>query len=353
MRNILGMFIINLMIIVSANAIQIPTTNYVQSYLREYCGNPELSLSNVAPNKLPSEKYVFGAIDYINDCGEIFVLDDAGASIVPVVKAVRAATGWGLKESKEFVDSAPGATIDWLSYNDAVALCDNIKSVSDGAVCSYGVGGTECIADMARINNPISMEYFNDIVNNTLGYAPLCCRMSWMNDENIDMAVIANKWIIGNNCYIESGNIICADTYANGISECNNTICSCMIATESTDKCNFTLDNYGANKLKVLSAVRAATGWGLKESKDFVESVPGATIDYLSCTDAIAFCNEIKSVSDGAICSVTSGVEYGLPVEINRVFESNDACNAECATACAENAAYNTDGARGAIICGK
>ncbi len=49
-----------------APVIQIPTTNYVQEYLRTYTENPDLELNNVGANKIASEKYILSAIDLIN-----------------------------------------------------------------------------------------------------------------------------------------------------------------------------------------------------------------------------------------------------------------------------------------------
>ena len=40
------------------------------------------------------------------------VLKEAGANKIPVIKVVRDATGLGLKEAKDLVDGAPGATVE-------------------------------------------------------------------------------------------------------------------------------------------------------------------------------------------------------------------------------------------------
>lgn len=47
------------------------------------------------------------------------VLKDAGASKIAVIKAVREATGLGLKEAKDLVDSAPKAIKEGVSKEDA------------------------------------------------------------------------------------------------------------------------------------------------------------------------------------------------------------------------------------------
>ncbi|MFC0525702.1 50S ribosomal protein L7/L12 [Pontibacillus salicampi] len=47
------------------------------------------------------------------------VLEDAGASKIKVVKAVREITGLGLKDAKEVVDNAPKAIKEGVSKEDA------------------------------------------------------------------------------------------------------------------------------------------------------------------------------------------------------------------------------------------
>ena len=50
------------------------------------------------------------------------ILASAGASKINVIKAVREATGLGLKEAKELVDGAPKAVKEKVSKADADAL---------------------------------------------------------------------------------------------------------------------------------------------------------------------------------------------------------------------------------------
>ena len=50
------------------------------------------------------------------------VLADAGANKVAVIKAVRGATGLGLKEAKDLVESAPAALKEGISKAEAEAL---------------------------------------------------------------------------------------------------------------------------------------------------------------------------------------------------------------------------------------
>lgn len=50
------------------------------------------------------------------------VLKDVGANKVAVIKAVRGATGLGLKEAKDLVESAPATVKEGISKADAEAL---------------------------------------------------------------------------------------------------------------------------------------------------------------------------------------------------------------------------------------
>ena len=50
------------------------------------------------------------------------VLTEVGANKIQVIKAVREATGLGLKEAKELVDNAPSTIKEGLSSDDAEAL---------------------------------------------------------------------------------------------------------------------------------------------------------------------------------------------------------------------------------------
>ena len=59
------------------------------------------------------------------------VLKDAGASKINVIKAVREATGLGLKEAKALVDGAPKTVKEGASKDDAEAL--KAKLVEAGA----------------------------------------------------------------------------------------------------------------------------------------------------------------------------------------------------------------------------
>ena len=55
------------------------------------------------------------------------ILTEVGANKIAVIKVVREATGLGLKEAKELVDSAPKALKENVSKEDADALIAKLK----------------------------------------------------------------------------------------------------------------------------------------------------------------------------------------------------------------------------------
>ena len=57
------------------------------------------------------------------------VLKSAGEQKIKVIKAVREATGLGLKEAKELVDSAPSTLKEGLPKEEADKLVESIKEV--------------------------------------------------------------------------------------------------------------------------------------------------------------------------------------------------------------------------------
>ncbi|MGK3292748.1 50S ribosomal protein L7/L12 [Escherichia coli] len=66
------------------------------------------------------------------------ILKAAGANKVAVIKAVRGATGLGLKEAKDLVESAPAALKEGVSKDDAEALKKALEEVAGGKVFHAG-----------------------------------------------------------------------------------------------------------------------------------------------------------------------------------------------------------------------
>ena len=63
---------------------------------------------------------------------------------------------------------------------------------------------------------------------------------------------------------------------------------------EEQTEFNVILASIGANKVAVIKAVRGATGLGLKEAKDLVESAPAAIKEAVSKAEADALKKELE-----------------------------------------------------------
>ena len=66
-------------------------------------------------------------------------------------------------------------------------------------------------------------------------------------------------------------------------------------AAEEKTEFDVTLKDVGANKIAVIKAVRGATGLGLKEAKDLVESAPAKVKEAMPKADAEAL---VKALTD-------------------------------------------------------
>ena len=72
-------------------------------------------------------------------------------------------------------------------------------------------------------------------------------------------------------------------------------------AAEEQTEFNVELTSFGANKVAVIKAVREATGLGLKEAKDLVESAPSAVKEGVSKEEG----EELKKKLEEAGATVT------------------------------------------------
>ncbi|TCM71078.1 LSU ribosomal protein L12P [Acinetobacter calcoaceticus] len=72
-------------------------------------------------------------------------------------------------------------------------------------------------------------------------------------------------------------------------------------AAEEQTEFNVELTSFGANKVAVIKAVREATGLGLKEAKDLVESAPGLIKEGVSKDES----EELKKKLEAAGATVT------------------------------------------------
>ena len=80
----------------------------------------EFGVSAAAPVVVAGDAGAAGAADEKTEFDVVLV--DAGASKIPVIKAVREATGLGLAEAEALVDGAPKAIKEAMPKDDAEAL---------------------------------------------------------------------------------------------------------------------------------------------------------------------------------------------------------------------------------------
>ncbi len=71
-------------------------------------------------------------------------------------------------------------------------------------------------------------------------------------------------------------------------------------AEEEQSEFNVVLQDFGANKINVIKAVREVTTLGLKEAKELVESVPTAVKEAIGKDDA----NQVKATLEAAGATV-------------------------------------------------
>ena len=80
----------------------------------------EFGVSAAAPVVVAGDAGAAGAAEEKTEFDVVLV--EAGASKIPVIKAVREATGLGLAEAKALVDGAPKAIKEAMPKDDAEAL---------------------------------------------------------------------------------------------------------------------------------------------------------------------------------------------------------------------------------------
>ena len=77
------------------------------------------------------------------------------------------------------------------------------------------------------------------------------------------------------------------------------------VVEEVEEQTEFTvkLENYGANKIQVIKAVRAATGLGLKEAKGLVDKAPSVVKEDISKEDAEKLKSDLEAAGATVVLS--------------------------------------------------
>ena len=83
-----------------------------------------------------------------------------------------------------------------------------------------------------------------------------------------------------------------------GVSASAGVVVAAAAAPEEEEKTEFDVEltEYGAEKIKVIKAVREITGLGLKESKEFVESAPKVIKEQVSKEEAEQLKEKLEAV---------------------------------------------------------
>ncbi len=159
-----------------APVIQIPTTNYVQEYLRTYTENPDLELNNVGANKIASEKYIMSAIDLVND-GDTDYAADARENVLVSMSYLESAVQrvevcpvpWANDTTPEMMTNlTPGLT--WQYYQDnldtqlsTIVYGNNIFVAQDANYSGKLLYSTDAIT-WYETNIESQTDYFHSII---------------------------------------------------------------------------------------------------------------------------------------------------------------------------------------------
>ena len=186
------------------------------------------------------------------------ILDSPGGAKLNVVKAVKSITGYGLKEAKELVDSAPSVIAEDVTEDEALSIAAMLEEtgaeVSLECPESEGDAETEtespCSATVS-ISGDVDASVLDDV---TLLLEDAGCGVSVVtDDEGAD-------------------------------------------ATEECDSYQVVLSSPGGAKLNVVKAVKSITGLGLKEAKELVDRAPSVIREGLTLEEAESIESQLEGV---------------------------------------------------------
>lgn len=176
------------------------------------------------------------------------ILDSPGGAKLNVVKAVKAITGYGLKEAKELVDRAPSTIAEDVTEDEALSIATLLEEA--GAEVSL-----EC---------PESEED-----SETETESP--CSATVSVTGGIDASVLDDVTLLLEDAGCGVSVVTGEDTEE---------------AAEECDSYQVVLDAPGGAKLNVVKAVKSITGLGLKEAKELVDSAPNIIREGLTLEEA-------------------------------------------------------------------
>ncbi len=232
--------------------------------------------------------------------------------------------------------------VDWTKLDDTVY--DNFGAVAFGnkTFVTVGHGGTYGCNSMYSVDNG----------------------KSWTN-VRLPRCAYWNSVTYGDGVFV---------AVAQNTSECPNGMCfadSDIAAYSTNDGKSWGIINmpvakwqsvtYGNSKFVAVGKAKILVGTGIV----LLDSNPWTVYGYYdswnnsytsplvggvaSCENTTCYCTRQKLIKDGEYVDNVAQT----PVEINRTFADQNACNMQCADACADNAVNNTDGVQKDILCGK
>ena len=185
----------------------------------------DLTCGNEASHVEPS------SVHHDGDESRTVILDSFGCNKIAVIKVVRGLTGLGLKEAKELVESAPTVLARFSTHEEATDACDQLLAVGASA----------------RV-------------------------------EGFPLEHAVSEW-------------------------------RGLLFSDAPEDKIVVIESFGGNKIAVIKVVRELTGMGLKEAKEFVESLPHELV-FPTLSKARRACS--KLVSAGATAHVVGSEE---PIE--------------------------------------
>lgn len=207
-------------------------------------------------------------------------LTATGPNKIAVIKEIRGATTLGLKESKELAERAPAVVKEGLSLADAEALVAKFKAA--GATAEVR---SEVVAVWLLTIGPNKIPVIKEVKDFTkLGLKD--------SKELVERAPTLVKDAVPR---AAAEALVAKLKAAGATAETRETTTPAAPPAPATSAGSVWLLSMGANKLSVIKEVRAATGLGLKESKDLVERAPTVVKEGLTAADAAALVETLKA----------------------------------------------------------
>lgn len=193
-------------------------------------------------------------------------LDHAGANKINVIKVVRELTGFGLKEAKDLVDTAPSTLSSSLSPEEATRWQQKLTEA--GARVSV-LGGPEVAPTSPA--GPMASLYLNVTGPNKIAVIKSIRQLTGLGLKEAKDLAEAAPCEITKAAPLDEAEAVLRQLTADGAR-------ATLTRLDSPGEAPVTLrlSGYGAYKINVIKLIKDLTGLGLKETKDLVESTDQA-----------------------------------------------------------------------------